>query len=141
MFYKLCRAMKDNKKGFTLVELMVVVVIIGVLVAIAVPVFQNVTKTANQRAVEGNLRTIDGAISMYRANNPTGTIASGGTELHGGYIQTWPTGPDKVTYQVIGDGTTGAPYKAQVTKHNDTGAWFPGTAGSATLSLPITTWP
>ncbi|MGI6412512.1 MAG: type IV pilin protein [Syntrophomonadaceae bacterium] len=54
-----------NQKGFTLVELMVVVAIIGILSAIAVPVYRNVTEKANRSAVEANLRTIDGAIMMY----------------------------------------------------------------------------
>lgn len=38
-----------NKKGFTLVELMIVIVIMGILVAVAVPVFGLVTKNAEKR--------------------------------------------------------------------------------------------
>ena len=60
--------MLDQNKGFTLVELMVVVAIIGILVAIAVPIFGEVTDSAERSAAEGNLRTIDGAIMMYRAD-------------------------------------------------------------------------
>jgi type IV pilus assembly protein PilA len=76
-----------NQKGFTLVELMVVVAIIGILSAIAVPVYRNVTEKAERSAVEANLRTIDGAIIMYQANNsgtdPTEDIRC----LEGDYIQ------------------------------------------------------
>ena len=64
---KICRIMKRDSRGFTLVELMVVLVIIGVLVAIAIPIFNNVQLGAAQRAHDANLRTIDGAIMMYYA--------------------------------------------------------------------------
>lgn len=54
-----------NQKGFTLVELMVVVVIIGVLVAIAVPVYSSVTERAEKNACHANLRTIDGMATQW----------------------------------------------------------------------------
>ncbi len=44
----LMRRLKD-KKGFTLVELMIVVVIMGILVAVAVPVYSLITKNAEKR--------------------------------------------------------------------------------------------
>ena len=74
--YKKLIQMLNGEKGFTLVELMVVVAIIGILVAIAVPIFGEVTDSAERSAAEGNLRTIDGAIMMYRAQEgqfPEGT--------------------------------------------------------------------
>lgn len=60
-----------NQKGFTLVELMVVVVIIGILVAIIIPIYNRVQDNAAMKSHEANLRTIDGAISMYVAEEGT----------------------------------------------------------------------
>lgn len=61
------RLMK-SEKGFTLVELMVVVIILGILVAIAIPIFNNVTGDAKAKVCASNIRTINGAINMYYAN-------------------------------------------------------------------------
>lgn len=66
---KLFNKALNNQKGFTLVELMVVVVIIGILVAIIIPIYGNVQDNAAMKAHEANLRTIDGAIGMYMAEN------------------------------------------------------------------------
>ena len=46
---------------------MVVVVIIGILVAIAIPIYNSVTANAQQRACYANQRTIEGSASMYMA--------------------------------------------------------------------------
>jgi len=57
---------KNNDEGFTLVELIVVVVIIGILSAIAIPSFQNASKKARQRGVAAQISTyIKGAQAFY----------------------------------------------------------------------------
>jgi len=69
MLKKMLKMMGKQEKGFTLVELMVVVVIIGVLTAIAIPVYNASTQRANLGTCQANQRMIEGAIQQYRANN------------------------------------------------------------------------
>ena len=59
--------MTRNEQGFTLIELMVVVLIIGVLVAIAMPVYGTAVNNATDQSCRTNLRTIDGATAQYQA--------------------------------------------------------------------------
>ena len=69
-----------NQKGFTLVELMVVIAILGVLSAIAIPKFTDSTAAANTAKIQADLRTIDAAIVMYQAqrgSDPAGIGAAG----------------------------------------------------------------
>ena len=54
-----------NRRGFTLIELMIVVAIIGVLAAIAVPNFREARRKSNMRACYANQKTILGALEMY----------------------------------------------------------------------------
>lgn len=68
MLKKMLKMLKTGEKGFSLVELMVVVVIIGVLVAIAIPVYNRTTDRAERGACHANQRMIEGAASQHAMN-------------------------------------------------------------------------
>lgn len=68
---------KLNKKGFTLAELLVVVAIIGVLVAISIPIFTSQLEKARQATTEANLRSAYAEASAALLTNDTGSIATG----------------------------------------------------------------
>jgi len=55
----------SNKSGFTLVEIMIVLSIIGLLAAIAIPNFVKARTTSQKNACINNLRQIDGAIQQW----------------------------------------------------------------------------
>ena len=60
--------MNKNKKGFTLVELMIVVVIMAILVAVAVPIFNAVTTNAKNRTCAANARILSSQINTIVMN-------------------------------------------------------------------------
>ncbi|WP_227765939.1 type II secretion system protein GspG [Zhaonella formicivorans] len=63
------RKLLKDEKGFTLIELMVVVVIIGILAAIAVPAFSNSSDKAKVSKAKADLRTLESALAVYYAEN------------------------------------------------------------------------
>jgi len=65
-----------SSKGFTLVEIMIVVVIIGLLAAMAIPAFQKVRASSQDKAVLNNLRQLGSAADQYFLENGVSRVAS-----------------------------------------------------------------
>ena len=61
--------MKRNKDGFTLIELMIVIAIIGILAAIAIPKFADLINKSKEGATKGALSSVRSAIQVYYGDN------------------------------------------------------------------------
>jgi prepilin-type N-terminal cleavage/methylation domain-containing protein len=130
------------RRGFTLIELMIVVAVIAVLTLIAVPKFASLIQKANESGTRGHLTSVRSAIRLYYMDNeqvfpPTfaalrdggGKYLSGSIPLFTGYhpvvgdvddLLTFDSNADVARWAYISGGTDAGVFKIQCT-HTDTG--------------------
>ncbi|MBX3394857.1 MAG: type II secretion system protein [Phycisphaerae bacterium] len=111
-----------RKKAFTLVELLIVVIILGILAAVVIPQFSDASTEARESSLATNLATIRGQIELYRlqhnGNYPPeanfDTVMTSktnadhtttGTPTLGPYLQRIPNNPFTNTNNVVNTGT------------------------------------
>ena len=104
------------RRGFTLIEIMIVVLIIGILLAIAVPNFVKARESSRTKACVANLKQVDSAKEQYMMDNRTSTAPAALADLVGptNYIKSTPECPSGGTYSV---GAAGANPTCNQTGH------------------------
>ena len=106
---------KNNNKGFTLAELLIVVAIIAVLVAVAIPVFTNQLEKSREATDMANVRSAYAAlVTGYLGENTIGTAEVAAQQT----VPDWQT-PDGGALEVISDGGTSTYSYAAVMKGNN----------------------
>jgi len=110
-----------STRGFTLIEIMVVVVILGILAALVVPNILGNVDTARATAAKQDIRAIESALDMYRLDNFAYPTTQQGLEAlvtqpadpsirnwrQGGYLKKLPKDPWGNPYQYLNPGTHG----------------------------------
>ena len=144
MYYLLEKARRKRNKGFTLVELLVVIVVLAVLAAIVLPKFMNSSKRSKESALRSDLKLLRNAVDLFRTDTglypktmadlaatakPDKGLNADATEStinaadwHGPYLQEVPddpiTGAADWTYSVT-SGTVGEIHSSTAEKAMD----------------------
>ncbi len=95
-----------NKKGFSLVELMIVVVIMGILIAVAIPLYGAITDNANNKTCANNVKAIKNNAANYKATyNENATTAGIASMFDDGELPKCPLGETAYTVTIESNGS------------------------------------
>ena len=148
--------MNRRNRGFTLVEILIVVIILGILAAIVIPQFTEASNDARKSALVSDLQTVRGQLELYKVQhldtypaaatlvnqltNKTDSAGTVGTDpnvhIYGPYLQKFPSNPfvsgantatvNTGTATVPGDGTSGWYFETDLGKFSPNDSEFSG---------------
>ena len=110
-------ATRTVKKGFTLIEILIVVIILGILAAIVIPQFANASTQAKTSAVQSTVQTLRSQIALYKLQH-SDVLPGGGTGTTFSSGQFWTD----LTTQTD---TTGAAWTNSTANQSAGGPWGP----------------
>ncbi|OGS00668.1 MAG: hypothetical protein A2V88_07230 [Elusimicrobia bacterium RBG_16_66_12] len=113
--------MRKSKKGFTLIELMIVVAIIGILAAIAIPKFAELIRKSSEGASKGNLGSLRSALSIYYGDmEGQYPFAASALTISGKYLTAIPVAKAPNYHSDLSTEVDGS----AVTAPNNAGGWW-----------------
>ncbi len=133
------------RHGFTLIEILIVVVILGILAAIVIPQFTDAAAEASRSNLQSQLQTVRSQIELYNVQNPatpydaaSGVVGFWDPLIQNNYLQTLPknplqngstavaAAPGMAVGWVWAESSAGDTWTLNIYSVDETGAWFDG---------------
>ena len=131
--------MRNNRKGFSLIELLIVVAIILIIAAIAIPNLLRARITANETSAVGSLRTLNTVLVQYSTSYPSAPGAAPDCGMPPALANLGPGGPNAATADLIDSVLAAGTKSGYVFTYVQTGTDANGCGSAYTVTADPTT--